>query len=75
MEPLNFSHHYTVSLVQWVNCLLSTWGRAAVRTLGVPHTYGLGFPVNNVSLYHNLTYVVLCPKFQKNGTVQFVNHL
>jgi hypothetical protein len=38
VEPLHFSHHYTVSLVQWVNGLLPTKGGSRVRILGMhPH--------------------------------------
>ncbi len=44
VEPLRFSHHYTVSLVQWVNRLLPASGGGGQRFVprGCTHTSGTG---------------------------------
>jgi hypothetical protein len=51
VEPLHFSHHYTVWLVQWVNRLLPTLGVSGSCPGGAPTFLELGSSVSDVLLH------------------------
>jgi hypothetical protein len=50
MEPLHFSHHYTVSLVQWVNRLLPAKEGSSLHPRDAPTLPELGLSVSALSL-------------------------
>ncbi len=53
MEPLHFSHHYTLSMVQWVNLLLPAQAGSDSRLGDAPTlTMEPGSPVGDVSPHY-----------------------